>query len=137
MKTKFQRSKHPDFLQNPEKTIIVADDRHENRYFLQSLLTGNGFRVIPVKNGEEVLKALHSEPVDLIITDILMPVMDGYTLCQTLQNDPAFASIPFIFYTASYTETRHKDYGLSLGADEYICKPEEPKNLLAIIRKYL
>ena len=137
MKTEFPRTKHPDSSQNQEKTILVADDRHENRYFLESLLTGNGFRVISVKNGEEALHAVHSESVDLIITDILMPVMDGYMLCQTLQEDSAFSSIPFIFYTASYTEARHKDYGLSLGADEYICKPAEPEVLLAIIRKYL
>ena len=137
MTTDSQHSENPENSQIQEKTILVADDRHENRHYLQSLLVGNGFRVISAKNGEEALHAVKSEHVDLIITDILKPVMDGYMLCQKVQKEPSFASIPFIFYTASYTEPRHMDYGLSLGADEYICKPSDPEVLLKIIRKHI
>lgn len=126
-----------DKAEQPVKTILIADDRYDNRYLLETLLTGNGFRVISTKNGEEAFEILKSEKIDAIISDILMPVMDGHTLCQAVKKDLKLAQLPFIFYTASYTEPRHRQYGLSLGADEYICKPSEPEELIAIIRKYL
>jgi CheY-like chemotaxis protein len=119
------------------KKILVADDRSENRYYLEKLLTGYGYQVVSVKNGEEAMEKLKSDKIDAIITDILMPVLDGYTLCQIVKKDTLLAHIPFIFYTASYTEARHREYGLSLGADEYISKPVEPESLLFSIRKIL
>lgn len=115
-------------------TILIADDRYEDRYLLQMILEGNGYQVISVENGREALDRLHSEPVDAIISDILMPVIDGFQFCRTVREDPAFSHIPFIFYTASYTEEKDRKFGLSIGADEYISKPIEPEDLIARIR---
>lgn len=132
-------SDHPsaEMTEKKEKRILIADDRSDNRYFLQSLLTGHGYQVISARDGQEALEILKHEMVDAIITDILMPGVDGYKFCQSVKKDPTLAKIPFIFYTASYTEERHRMYGLSLGADEYLCKPSEPDDLLAIVRKYI
>ena len=115
------------------QTILIADDRYENRYFLQALLEGNGYQVIHAENGQEALEILKTEKVDAIISDILMPLMDGFKLCRTIKEDPQIAHIPFIFYSASYTEPKDREFGLSLGADEYISKPIEPDDLLKII----
>ena len=121
----------------PDGKILIVDDRYENRYYLESLLKGNGFSVVSAKNGQEALDLINSEDIVLIITDILMPVLDGYVLCQKVKGDPKTAHIPFIFHTASYTETRHRELGLSFGADEYVSKPIEPDTLLEIIRRIL
>jgi PAS domain S-box-containing protein len=115
-------------------TILIADDRYENRYFLQTLLEGNGFQVIHAENGQEALGILKTEKVDAIISDILMPLMDGFKLCRTIQEDPQIAHIPFIFYSASYTEPKDREFGLSLGAAEYISKPIEPEDLLKTLK---
>ena len=120
---------------NMIQTILIADDRYENRYLLQVLLAGNGYQVITAENGQEVLDKLKTGKIDAIISDILMPVMDGFQLCRVVKGDPELVHIPFIFYTASYTEKKDREFGLSLGADEYIIKPIEPEDFLAIIQK--
>ena len=119
------------------KKILVVDDRYENRYFLKTLLSAHGYQVVTAKNGKEALDLIKSEHFDAILTDILMPVMDGHVLCKTMKEDPELAKIPFIFNTASYTEPRHRQHGLSLGADEYICKPIESEELLRIIERFV
>jgi CheY-like chemotaxis protein len=117
--------------------ILIVDDRYENRYFLEKLLTGNGYQTVSSINGKKALDLLKSERFDAIITDILMPEIDGYALCKMVKGDPQLIQIPLIFYTASYTEKRHRDYALSLGADEYVIKPVEPDELLAILKRIL
>ena len=119
------------------KKILIVDDLFENRYLLEILLKGNGYLVLSAKNGQEALKILKTESVDVIISDILMPVMDGFKLCRTVKEDPKYAHLPFIFNTASYTETKDRHFGLSLGADEYIIKPIDPQDLIAIIKRVL
>lgn len=127
------QTEQPEKPRNTRKRIIVADDRDENRYYLQVLLGGSGYEVVGANNGEEVLGMLRSGGFDAVISDILMPVMDGFILCRTIKEDPELAQIPFIFYSASYTEQKDREFGLSLGADEYISKPIEPEDLLRII----
>ena len=124
-------------LKNQRKKILIVDDRYENRYYLETLLKGNGYDVLTAKNGQEAFEIVKSDIPDAIITDILMPVVDGYSLCQMVKNDRNLAHIPFIFNTASYTESRHRQYALSIGADEYISKPIEPEAFLSIIRSVL
>jgi len=73
----------------------------------------------------------------VIIADILMPVMDGFALCRAWKKDENLKAIPFIFYTATYTDERDREFALSLGAKRFIVKPVEPDHLLAIIREVL
>ncbi len=117
--------------------ILIVDDKHENLYFLEALLQGSGFEVLSAHNGAEALGLASIEHPDLIISDILMPVKDGYTLCVECRKDERLKRIPFVFYTATYTDPRDKDFALSLGADRFILKPEDPDVFLAIIQELL
>ncbi len=117
--------------------VMIVDDLPENLYMLQSLLTGNGYEVVIARNGKEALDlAVKSQP-DLIISDILMPVMDGFTLCRQWKQDPKLRSVPFIFYTATYTEPEDESLALSIGADLFIRKPTETDIFLASVGEAL
>ncbi|HNR93666.1 MAG TPA: response regulator [Kiritimatiellia bacterium] len=116
------------------KTILIADDIEANRYLLQSLLKGSGYKVSTTQNGREALDAARKNPPDMIITDILMPEMDGFQLCRAWRTDKALAGIPFIFYTATYTDPSDEKFALDLGADRFITKPQSPETLLQAIQ---
>ena len=117
--------------------VLIVDDLAENLYFLEVLLRGNGFEARAASNGAEALESARNDPPDLIIADILMPVMDGYTLCRECKADERLRRIPFIFYTATYTERKDQSLALSLGADRFVIKPQEPESLMALIRETL
>ena len=113
--------------------ILSVDDNIENRYLLESMLRGVGYVVTSVSNGVEALEKLRGGPFDLILADILMPLMDGFELCRRVKNDEAMRAIPFVFYTATYTEKKDEELALSLGASRFIIKPIEPMQFLEII----
>ncbi len=115
--------------------ILVVDDQEENLYYLRALLQGHGFEVVSALHGAEALDKARQNPPDLIISDILMPVMDGFALCRAWKKDARLKTIPFIFYTATYTEERDREFALSLGAERFVVKPEEPDALLEMIRE--
>jgi PAS domain S-box-containing protein len=119
------------------KHIIIVDDRLENRYMLESLLKGVDYRISTAKNGFEALALARKSPPDLIISDILMPVMDGFTLCTEWRKDELLKMIPFIFYTAAYTSPQDIKYALRLGADRFLIKPQEPSEFLTVIKQVL
>lgn len=113
--------------------ILVVDDNRDNIYQLQLLLSANGFEVISAVHGAEALEKARQDPPDLIVSDILMPVMDGFMLCRHWMQDSRLKTIPFIIYTATYTDEGDRDFALSLGARRFIVKPEEPEVLLRTI----
>lgn len=117
--------------------ILIADDKEENLYLLESLLKGNGYEVTTVENGKQALEAALANPPDLIISDILMPVMDGFTLIRKWKNDKTLRNIPFVFYTATYTDARDEEFALHLGVDRFIIKPQDPDIFIEIIRELL
>jgi len=119
------------------KQILVVDDKEENQYLLRTLLAGNGYAVELAAHGAEALAKARQHPPDLVIADILMPVMDGFTLCREWKRDERLRQIPFIFYTATYTDERDRELAASLGAERFLIKPEEPDALMAIIREVM
>lgn len=119
------------------KTILIADDSQDNLYLLQSMLASSGHTVVMATNGAEALEKARKYPPDLIISDILMPVMDGFSLCAAWKKDAVLKDIPFVFYTGTYTDPKDEQFALSLGADRFIVKPKEPEVLLEIIADLL
>jgi PAS domain S-box-containing protein len=117
--------------------VLVIDDQYINRYLLEKLLIGYGFSVISAVDGVEALEKLKEGPVDLIISDILLPRMDGFKLCREVKTNPDYAQIPFIFYTAAYTEQKDREFAESLGADRFIVKPTDPAEFINIIRDFV
>ena len=114
--------------------ILIIDDKKENLYFLESLLKGFGYEVISAVNGVDALEKLSSDGFQMIISDILMPKMDGFQLIKNVKTDNSLKNIPFVFYTATYIDDKDKELGLKLGADEYILKPIDPEELIKIIQ---
>jgi PAS domain S-box-containing protein len=115
------------------KRLLVVDDDEENLYLLRMLLEGQGFAVDLANNGAEALEKARQDPPDLIVSDILMPVMDGFALCRQWKADDCLSRVPFVFYTATYTDRRDEQLALDLGADAFIIKPAEPENFMAEI----
>jgi len=113
--------------------ILIVDDNELNLYLLQVLLQGNGFEVVVAKDGSEALSLARQSPPDLIISDILMPVMDGFALCRECKMDERLQNVPFVFYTATYTESADEEFALSLGADRFMVKPADPDEFMKMV----
>ncbi|MEE9566572.1 MAG: response regulator [Desulfobacteria bacterium] len=117
--------------------IIIVDDNEENLYLLETMLKGSGYDVASATNGAEALKKLRSQRFDAIISDILMPVMDGFQLCRECNGDEQLKGLPFLFYTATYTDEKDEEFALALGADRFIRKPIEPDLFMETVREFL
>lgn len=110
--------------------ILYAEDNDAARYLLETLLKADGYQIVTAPDGEAALQLLLSQPFDLIISDILMPKMDGFILCHRLKHDPMLAGIPFILYSATYTQPDDIAFAKSIGADEFLVKPLPPEEFL-------
>ncbi len=114
---------------------LVVDDLGYSVRALRGIFLSAGYEVESASDGQAALDAARANRPDFIITDILMPRMDGFQLCRALKSDPALAGIPVIFYTGSYVEPADRDFGAGLGAAAYLVKPMEPKELLTAVAR--
>ncbi len=117
--------------------ILIVDDHEENRYLLEFALKSANHEVTSATNGAEAIAKARIRAPDLIVADILMPVMDGFTLCRQWRADDKLKGIPFIFYTATYTDTKDEALALSLGADRFILKPQGPEVIVANVEELI
>jgi signal transduction histidine kinase len=113
--------------------ILSVDDKAENLYMLEALLRGHGHHVDSASNGLEALQRAENGGYDLIVSDVLMPRMDGFQLCRELKKSDRLRGIPFVFYTATYTDPKDIEFGLSLGAERFLTKPLEPEKFVEAI----
>lgn len=117
--------------------ILVAEDNADSRVYLERILKSGGYAVDSAENGRLALAKAQGSPPDLIVSDILMPEMDGFVLCRRWKEDATLRQIPFVFYTATYTDSRDEELARNLGADRFVIKPQPPEVLLQIIRDVL
>jgi putative nucleotidyltransferase with HDIG domain len=117
--------------------VLIVDDQQQNLYLMKTLLEGHGYQVVEAKNGVEALELARINPPDVIISDILMPVMDGFSLCQEWMRDDVLRNIPFVFYTATYTDPKDEELALSLGAARFIVKPVEIEEFVPILEQVI
>jgi diguanylate cyclase (GGDEF)-like protein/PAS domain S-box-containing protein len=115
--------------------VLVVDDDEAGRYLLEALLSARGYVVDHAADGVEALEHARSHRPDLIVTDVLMPRMDGYKLCVRLKNDADLRAVPVIVYTASFGDPADQRFAMSLGVDAFLLKPQEPTVLMAEIER--
>jgi CheY-like chemotaxis protein len=118
-------------------TILVVDDNAINRAFLVTLLGYGKHRMLEAADGIEGLKVMQLEPLDLVISDILMPHMDGHEFVTRIHANPATASTPVIFYTAGYHEAEARVIARACGVSQVLAKPAEPEVILRTVNSAL
>jgi DNA-binding response OmpR family regulator len=116
----------------PVTVILVIEDQAKIRDNILETLEMEGYRIHGARNGMTGVQLARAHHPDLIICDIMMPGMDGYTVLMELQNDPATTTIPFIFLTAR-ADRESQRQGMELGADDYLTKPFTRAELLAAV----
>lgn len=116
------------------KRVLTVDDSKTMRDMVSFTLKGAGFEVLEAEDGVKALNLLNGAPVDLVITDINMPNMDGVTLVRQLRTKPAYKSTPILILTTEGGEDKKAD-GRAAGATGWIVKPFAPEKLLAVVGK--
>lgn len=119
------------------KRALIVDDHPGNLYLLRMLLQGHGFEVDEALHGGQALERARLNPPDLVISDLLMPEMDGYTLLRHWKADDRLRAVPFVVYTATYTDPGDEALALQMGADAFLIKPTEPQALMQCIQEVL
>ncbi len=119
-----------------QKRLMLVDDDPNLILLVKDYLEFRGYNVITAENGRDALEKLEQEVPDLIICDVMMPEMDGYTLVKYIREDPRTNWIPVLFLSAK-GQSSDRVKGLSTGADVYIVKPFEPEELVAQVESSL
>jgi DNA-binding response OmpR family regulator len=118
-----------------KRILAVDDEPHILKLVVFSLRAG-GFEVVEACDGISALEVAEAEQPDLILLDVMMPVLDGYETCRRLKKNPATSEIPVVMLTAK-TQLSEQQNGLDCGATDYVCKPFTPKELVAQVRGFL
>ena len=117
--------------------ILVVEDVPAVRELLEITLQFKGYQVETTANGQEALESIAAQRPDLVITDILMPHLDGYALAQRLRSDPQTRLLPIIFISATYVSTDDKEFALHLGAVRFLEKPIDTDEFLLTVAEVL
>jgi CheY-like chemotaxis protein len=124
-------------MANTRGPLLVVEDIPNVLELLEVTLRFQGYEVISAHNGEEALEILESEKPALIITDILMPKLDGFSFVQKLRSNPKTLNIPVIFLSATYVTPEDRTFAMSLGASRFIEKPIDTEDFLLTIAELL
>ncbi|OHC67350.1 MAG: two-component system response regulator [Rhodocyclales bacterium GWA2_65_20] len=115
------------------KKILIADDEPNIVISLEFLLKREGYEIVVAHNGAEALDRVHAERPDMAILDVMMPLRNGFEVCQDLRQDPEFANLRIMMLTAKGRDTEVSK-GLALGADVYMTKPFSTRELVAQVK---
>ncbi|MEO6569554.1 MAG: response regulator [Opitutaceae bacterium] len=117
--------------------ILVVDDHPTNLKLLRAQLEAEGMNVLEAHDGKEALATLEREPVDAVISDVLMPTMDGYQLCHAMRQTERFENTPCILYSNTFASESNRELGLEFGADMFLKKPAPVETILAALDKLI
>ena len=117
--------------------VLIVDDEPESRSRLRELLLASGHAVTEASNGLDALERARQQPPDLVISDILMPQMDGFALCRAYRSEPALAKAPFVFYTGTYTSAKDAALARRLGATRFLVKSMAAEEIIRAITDVL
>jgi signal transduction histidine kinase len=117
--------------------ILVVDDNPGNREILQMKLKARGYQAELAANGQQGIEKLRQDSFNLIISDLLMPEMDGYQLLYNIKADPNLKKIPFVVYTATYTDKKDEDLAFAMGASAFLIKPAEDEPFFSKMEEVL
>lgn len=118
-----------------KRRALIVDDQKENRYLLRAHLESLGWNTTEALNGDEALALARNQLPDLIFSDVLMPGMDGFNLCRAWKEDEKLRQIPFVFCTATFTDSEDEALAAELGADGYVREPIVAEDLRALLDK--
>ena len=119
-----------------QPAILIIENEVSNRILIERVLSTRGYRCISASNGQEALSILDYERVDLILTDLSMPVLDGYRTTQLIRERPAMANVPIVAVTA-YALSDENEAAMQSGCNEYLTKPFKPRQLLEVVDRLL
>jgi twitching motility two-component system response regulator PilH len=117
-------------------TVLIVDDSQTLRQMLSDLLQDQGIKVVEATNGLEAKERIQAKAPDLVITDLIMPEMNGYELCRWIKNRPETQGIP-VLICSTKSEEFDRYWGMKQGADAYITKPFHPPELLKTVKQLL
>lgn len=117
-------------------TILVIENEVSNRLLVERVLSTRSYRCISTSNGREALEVLDHEQVDLILTDLSMPVMDGYRTTQLIRARPGMEKLPIVAVTA-FALSDEGEAARQIGCTEYLTKPFKPRQLLELVDRLL
>ncbi len=119
-----------------QATILIIENEVSNRILIERVLSTRGYRCVSASNGREALNILDHEQVDLILTDLSMPVLDGYRTTKLIRARPALANVPIVAVTA-YALNDESEAAMHIGCTEYLTKPFKPRQLLEVVDRLL
>jgi len=126
-----------EILREEGKAILVVDDNRDNINLIEEILSEEGYEnILVASSGREALSIINENNIDIVLLDVMMPDMDGYEVCSTLQHDEATSDIPVIMVTAKTTSEDLKQ-GFKVGAFDYIKKPFNEVELIARVQSAL
>lgn len=126
-------------LTNNKATIMVVEDLADNLFVLKETLERGGYNVVTAENGKTALQLLEqcNDTIDLVLSDIMMPQMSGYTLCQCIRTDKKLSDIPIVLITSYKVEEKDAINGMKAGADDYLTRPIHPELLIEKIERII
>ncbi len=119
-----------------QPTILIVENEVSNRILIERVLSTRGYRCLSASHGREALDILDHEQVDLILTDLSMPVLDGYRTTQLIRARPGLAKVPIVAVTA-YALGDENEAAMQIGCTEYLTKPFKPRQLLEVVDRLL